>query len=139
MLGQTLTSNPQEKFKLQCYRSDQINEVWFKYQPLIQKALDRGSIYTIRDIYNGLRNKEMQLWTWGDEAALVTTIQNKDDKRWCLLLALGGTDMAIWKHYLPIIDNWAREKGCQELRVYGRLGWKRLGFDFEYAKLVRKL
>jgi hypothetical protein len=81
----------------------------------------------------------MQLWTWGEEAAMVTTLQGDGKTRWCLLLALGGTNMDSWRGYLPVIDEWAKTKGCEEIRVYGRPGWKRLGFDIEYAKLVRKL
>lgn len=134
-----LTSQHKDRFKLQCYASEQIHSVWPVYKPLIQKALDRGSNYTIDEILEGLVSKDMQLWTWGDEAAMVTSIQNKDDKRWCLLLALGGTNMEVWSVYLPILEEWAKSQGCQELRIYGRPGWKKLGFDIEYTKLVRKL
>ena len=128
-----------DEFKLRCYSHDQIDHVWHIYKPLIQKALDRGSNYTIDDIYKGLKSKNMQLWAWSDEAALVTTIQNRDDKRWCLLLALGGENMHVWKIYLPWVEDWAKKNGCEELRIYGRRGWKTLGFDEVYTKLVRKL
>ena len=128
-----------EEFKLYCPHHDQIDSVWGDAKPLIQKALDRGSNYTIDQVYRGLRSKEMQLWMWGNDAALVTTIQNRDDKRWCLFLALGGECMNEWQEYLPIVEDWARSNGCQDMRIYGRAGWKKLGFDIEYTKLVRKL
>lgn len=128
-----------EEFKLYCPHHDQIDSIWGVARPLIQKALDRGSNYTIDQIYRGLRSKEMQLWMWGDDAALVTTIQNRDNKRWCLFLALGGECMNEWQEYLPIVEDWARDKGCQEMRIYGRAGWKKLGFEIEYTKLVRAL
>lgn len=134
-----MNSVPEEKFELRCYTRDQIYQVWHIYKPLIEKALDRGSNYTIDDIRNGLAKSEMQLWTWGNDAALITTIQNKGDERWCLLLALGGCKMAVWSIYLPMLEKWAKSKGCQELRIYGRRGWKRLGFEEVYTKLVRKL
>ena len=129
----------QDEFKLFCPHHDQIDAYWGIAKPLIQKALDRGSNYTIDDIYAGLRSKAMQLWMWGDEAALVTTIQNKNEKRWCLFLALGGENMGAWQECLPIIEDWARSRGCTESRIYGRPGWKRLGFKIEYTKLVREL
>jgi len=125
-----------DEFRLHC---PDIDSSWGIARPLIQKALDRGSSYTIDDIYKGLKLKEMQLWMWGEDAALVTTIQNKDAKRWCLFLALGGERMNEWREFLPIVDDWARGKGCQELRIYGRSGWKKLGFEIEYTKLVRRL
>ena len=134
-----LSSSRQERSKLRCYPKNQIPVVWNKYRDLIQKALDRGSEYSIADIYHGLLKEEMQLWAWGEDAALVTTIQNKDDKRWCLLLALGGSKMDEWSECLPIVEDWAFANGCQELRIYGRLGWKKLGFKLEYAKLVKEI
>lgn len=134
-----MTSHHRDEFKLIGFRADQIDDVWFVYAPLIKRALDRGSNYTLAEIRKGLKAKEMQLWAWGEDAALVTTIQNRDDKRWCLLLALGGENMEEWREFLPILDAWAKENGCQELRIYGRRGWAKLGFDIEYTKLVRKL
>ena len=125
--------------RLFCPHHDQIDAYWSIARPLIELALERGSNYTIGQIYRGLKSKEMQLWMWGDDAALVTTLQNRDNKRWCLFLALGGSNMDEWHEYLPLVEDWAREKGCQEMRIYGRPGWKKLGFDVEYTKLVRKL
>ena len=91
----------------------------------------------------------MQLWTSQNkqcdplkqiEAALVTTIQNKDEQRWCLLLAAGGTNVDEWSQWLPEVEKWAAEKGCQEMRIYGRIGWNRkLGYEIEYTKMSKKL
>lgn len=125
--------------KLLVFTPNLVDSVWETYKPLIQKALDRGSNYTIDDIYAGLKSGDMRLWAWDEDAALVTTVQNKDDKRWLLLLALGGKDMNVWKGFLPILENYARFNRCDELRIYGRIGWKKLGFDVEYTKLVRSL
>jgi hypothetical protein len=131
-----LTLPRRDESKLHC---PDIDSAWAIAKPHIERALQRGSNYTIDDIYAGLKSTAMQLWMWGDEAALVTTIQNKDEQRWLLFLALGGENMTEWQQYLPIVEDWARENGCQEMRIYGRAGWKCLGFDIEYTKLVRKL
>ena len=139
LLEPMLKDNHQDEPELVCYNCRQVLTVWSTYRPLIQKALDRGSNYTIDDILEGLCSSAMQLWTWGEKAAMVTTLQFDDDKKWCLLLALGGEGMDQWKKYLPVVEDWARTKECDELRIYGRLGWKKLGFDFEYAKLVRTI
>ena len=135
----TLTLPRKEKFRLFAPRSDEIDLYWETAAPLIKKALDRGSNYTLEDIYEGLKASEMQLWMWGSEAALVTTIQNRDGLRWCLFLALGGEKLDEWAEYLPLVEEWARSNGCDEMRIYGRAGWKKLGFDVVYTKLVRKL
>ena len=134
-------SRRQGMSELVCYKDSQIPLVWDEVCPLIQKALDRGSRYTLKDIYEGLCSRKMQLWCWRDEkihAALVTTLQ-EDEVKFCLYLALGGSKMAEWAKYQPVVEDWARSKGCTEVRVYGRYGWKKLGFTPIYTKLVRKL
>ena len=121
--------------ELRCYSSDQINHVWPDVKHHIESALDRGSNYTIHDIRIGLCTQQMQLWCYGTDAALVTTIQEKDGIKFCLYLALGGSKMDEWGKYQPLVEDWARENGCTEMRVYGRRGWKQFGFEEVYTKL----
>lgn len=124
---------------LRCYSADQIPAIWGKARPLIKMALDRGSNYTIDEVYEGLCTKTMQLWMY-EEAALVTAIQTKAGKTFCLLLSLGGSNMSVWFQYLSIVEAWARDNGAEEMRVYGRPGWKRLtGYDIDYVRLSKKL
>ncbi len=137
---QTSYSRRKDAFELRGYRADEIPTIWPVAAPLIQKALDRGSSYTLDQVYEGLCNKNMQLWMWGEEAALVTTIQTKAGITFCLLLALGGANLSAWFQYLPIVEAWAKDEGCEEVRVYGRLGWKRLtGYDIDYVRMSKKL
>ncbi len=128
--------------KVSCkgYQADQIDSVWGVAKPLIQKALDRGSNYTIDEIHEGLLSNEMQLFMWMDKAALVTAIQTKRGKTFCLLLTLGGDSMSLWFEQLPFLEDWAKGQGAEEMRIYGRLGWARLtGYDIEYVKMVKQL
>jgi len=129
-----------DEFKLAAYTADQIRYIWPVARPLIEKALDRGSNYTIQDIHWGLMSKQMQLWMWDKDAALVTAIQEKKGQKYCLLLALAGKGMSIWFKYFHIVEDWAREQGAEEMRVYGRPGWSRqTGYKIAYCKLVKKL
>lgn len=86
----------------------------------------------------------MQLWASvrdGEiEAALVTAIQVKKGVKYLLFLALGGTNLKEWGAWFPRLEKWAKEQGCTELRIYGRIGWSRVfGFDVKYTKMVREL
>jgi hypothetical protein len=136
MASTSILPQPEE---FRAYSSDQIPEIWDLYKPQIQKAIDRGSNYTLTQVFYGLCKKEMQLWSYG-ETALVTTIQVKDGKTHCLLLILGGKGMSKWIQYLPIVEDWARDEGAEEVRIYGRRAWaKVLGYDIDWVKLVKKL
>lgn len=137
-----LSSHHPAPSNLVCYGADQINTVWWQVEPLIQRALDRGSIYTIDDIYDALRSREMQLWAWVDkdiEACLVTAIQYTDTT-FCLLLALAGKSMNLWSRFLPLVEDWARDQGATEMRIYGRAGWAKVtGYNIDYTRLSKRL
>lgn len=116
----------QDAFRLEFYKGNQIPSVWDRASPSIQKALDRGSNYTLDEIYDGLLKSEMQLWLW-DESALVTALQvDRLGKKFCLLLTLGGKCMSDWIQYLPLVEDWAKDEGATEMKVYGRRGWSRV-------------
>lgn len=126
------------------YTSDQIPHVWEKVKGHIQRALDRGSNYSLHDIRMGLCTAQMQLWCSKNgaeiEAAVVTTIQNKGHLRWCLILTAGGKNMEEWIQWLPTMEDFARDNGCDEMRIYGRYGWAKMtGYDVIYTKMTRQL
>lgn len=109
------------------YQPEEIPLVWNEIEPLVEKGLARGSVFTKEDIYDGLRKCLLQLWAWEPreiEAILVTTIHEDA----CLLLLTAGKNMQDWKDHLPLIENWARSHHCKELLIQGRKGWSRLGF-----------
>ena len=138
---QTLSSVPQARCNT--YPSELIPKVWDKVKPFIDMALKSGSNYTLEQVHDGLLKKEMQLFTWESNkihAAVVTTIQNKDDKRWCLILTAGGDYMKDWIGLLPQVEDWARDLGCQQMRIYGRHGWARVtDYNVDYTRLSKEL
>ena len=109
------------------YQPDEIP--WEDIEELVDKALDRGSIYTAEDIRHGLEASAFQLWAWKDsqiKAILVTMIYGAC----CYLLLAAGTDMKNWLSNLDLVKNWACLEGCTEMRIHGRKGWERLlGFE----------
>ena len=117
--------------------------VWPHVRDFIQRGLDEGSDYTIQEIFDGLIDRDMQLWVYEPDtirAAMVTTLQNKNGRRWCLLLVVGGSHMGEWSEYLPFMEEWARSNGCDEMRVYGRRGWSKvLGYDVDWSRMSKKL
>ncbi len=94
----------------------------------IQRALDRGSNYTIEDIVKGIESGAMHL-LHREDAAVVFAVQ-EDTTRFALILVFSCQDMSKWLHYMPDIHEWAREQGCEEMRIHGRKGWSKvLGYE----------
>ena len=94
------------------------SEVW------IQKALDRGSHYTLEDVRQGVENGEMHILA-RKGAAIVLAIQ-EDSVRFCLILAFACADIRQWVYYIDGMYQWARDNGCVEMRIHGRKGWARM-------------
>jgi hypothetical protein len=115
--------------------------MWDRVKPLIQKGLDRGSNYTLDDIFIGLCDQSMQLWVAGDiVAALVTSIQTVKGVKQCTLLVAGGTDLDDWVGHIDALSDWARDQGCEKFKIYGRIGWARkLGFNIIHTEMERDL
>lgn len=123
-------------------QSFDVPRVWETVKPLIERGLQRGSNYTIEDVFKGLRSCEMQLWVAETDhiiAALITTIQTSGDVTYCLLLSVGGSDLHEWIDAFPALKEWAQDKGCSELRIYGREGWLRFGFEKMYTAMRLEL
>lgn len=129
--------------KCKAYPAEMVPHVWEQVVPFIQMALDKGSNYTLEEIHQGLLAREMVLLVWQDpeiRAALVLAVQIQDGIKFCLLLTVGGDSMKDWIILKPDLEAWAREQGCEEMRIYGRIGWAKVtGYDIEYAKMVGKL
>ena len=130
--------------RLVCYTSDQVPHVWSQVRKHVKVALDRGSNYTLEQVYHALCEADMQLWTsqkgYDIDPAVVTSIQTVKDVKGCLILTAGGNNSDDWLKFLPLMEEWAREKGCQEMRIYGRIGWARkTGYDIKYTKMSKQL
>ncbi len=125
------------------YRNHEIPSIWPHVVDHIKRAIDRGSDYTLEQIFDGLITRDFQLWTSQSEtieAALVTAIQDDATGRFCLLLAAGGENMDAWLDFIGVIEEWARDHNCHEMRIYGRRGWaKVLDYDICFTKMRKTL
>lgn len=135
-----LTSPRPEKSSLHTYQADQIPDIWPFVRPHIARGLE-DSDWVPSEVLESLLKSEMQLWTSENqgfiESAVVTAIQDG----YCLLLCAGGGNLNHWKHYLVVIEEWAKDNGVDEIRIYGRRGWLRAlpGFRERWVEMVKQL
>lgn len=116
--------------------------MWSRIKPFLKMALEEyhgGDGLTLDQLYDGLRTANYQCWTCQSDdidAVVVTAIEG--DK--CRLLSAAGSYMKVWVNWLPYIEKFAKEHGCNELIAYGRYGWSRAaGFNVLYTKMARKI
>lgn len=133
--------------KLECVHWSDVPDIWPKVSEWISAALAHGGGgYTLEDIYSALLTKQMQLWLIGPGepmACAVTQLAALPRVRICDILAVGGVDLKAWEHLIGDLEAWALERGCDETRAHGRLGWKpyakRFGYDPLHLVYRKKL
>ncbi|KQO79437.1 hypothetical protein [Rhizobium sp. Leaf262] len=104
--------------------------------PWLTEALQYSSdSITETDIIRGLIEYDYQLWLT-DHAACITSFTEWEGKTVCCLFLISGEKGKALPEILaahPILEEYAREKGCDGLLGIGRATWlkalSRIGFE----------
>lgn len=124
--------------------SDELESVWKLASGFLGPALKYSDgRYSIDDIYQLIKSKDMQLWcVFGFDmvASVVTQIHVYPRKKVLCVMFCGGVDMGNWVSKIEIIEDFARHKGCSDIEIYGRPGWARcLGWKTIYTYMAKRL
>lgn len=57
---------------------------------------------------------------WGTEL-----FEGLSGQKVCYIVICGGVDRRKWLHLLDLLEGWARDEGCEKMRIFGRRGWTR--------------
>ena len=104
--------------------------------------------YTLSDISNELLAGRLQLWAVVEEekpvATFTTAVVEFPRKKVLECIHLGGERLDEWASTaLKVLDVYAAQEGCTEVVTIGRKAteklYKKLGFEFDSVKMVRKI
>lgn len=122
-----------------CVDPVQVHKVWPLVTQFIEDAMrkGRGDFEAIqRDVLAG----EKYLWIAADESALwaaaITGLHIEKDEKFCCIWACGGRERDRWLSLKSNIEQFAKDEGCQYVRIYGRKGWNRALPDYELMQTV---
>lgn len=117
-------------------------EAWVFLRP----AAERSGHYTEESVRGALLSGEFQLWCVfrGEEmlASCITETARFPAGLRCEVVLCGGTSMDEWlSPCLAVIEAWAKEMGCERMRIEGRPGWERAlrGYSKRSIVLVKEL
>lgn len=117
------------------------HELWERYAPMLQKALDRccEGTWWLVDVKHAVMTGRMQFWTTPN-AAVVTEILTYPRKS-ALNCWLCGGSMAEMAELYPSLEKFARDNGCYAMYGAGRKGWGKVMQQFgwradQHVKLV---
>lgn len=142
-LDSTPTYNHQATVELVGCPAGFVDRVWHLVAPMIMRALKRdGNRTPIHQVYEQIKLEDKQLWLAVRDteilAAGVTTILDYRNKRVLLFEYAGGKDIKRWAHLRFTLEEFAREKGCQEIEILGRKGFTRLFKDYTPTFIVMR-
>jgi len=123
-----------------------INLFWQYVAPLLEKVSphSEGEL-TPDDFLPFLKTGEMTLWIGVRDktiiAAMVTQVIPYPKKNVLRIISLAGSEI---KKYLPHfykIEDWARERHCKHIELWGRKGWQKILKDWKntYQILTKEL
>jgi hypothetical protein len=82
---------------------------------------------------------EWQLWVSADTEITSVTITALDDYpngRECCIIICTGVGMSNWVGNLSVIEEWAKSKGCVNIKAICRPGWERVLKDYHRTHVV---
>ena len=123
-------------------KGDNVEAWWSLVQEYLITALKYGlGEYSIGDIKNACKSKDMQLWVkMGKEVkgAFVTKIAKYPQKNLLCVILLGGDEFQEWRDEADALLNaFGKEHNCEYIELFGRKGWGRALKDIDYKEITR--
>lgn len=129
-----MSAQPKPSSYLFPLRSDEIDAFWPKIGHLVEKPLttppeDRN--YSIDDIRDALRSKDMQCWVAHDGQKILAVAITEVvcfPRRKVLYIPFVGAETGsidLWLGHMEAMKAFAREMGCEAVRGGFREGWVR--------------
>lgn len=128
-----------------CVDPVHINEIWPKVSSLIYTAMQRGNLGSFAEVKKEVLAGRNLLWLAYDgtqiKGAVITALETTEWDKSCVIVACGGRDIQDWIGFLPVIEKFAKDEGCNRILIFGREGWLRLLPQFRALRVVleRKL
>lgn len=122
--------------------SEQVRQVWHDAAPLIQTAIshDCTNSMSLVDIYHELLDGIMQLWIIYDEerllAAMTTHLTQHGKHNTCVMVHYGAVipNEEAFQFFPRVIEEWAEANDCKRVQIWGRAGWVKALYQFNYKK-----
>ncbi len=139
-----------DKVVISAIKAEMIDLMWPKLQPMVDVAVEysKGELST-ENIKGRLESGDMIALAVTEEGNLIAclTIEKRvfqSGKNILNVTTAGGCDMHLWISDVDeVLDNLAREHGCEDVYIVGRSGWVRTlkdqGYEKTHTVLSRKV
>jgi len=114
-------------------------EYWSQVRHLLIPALEWSGDHRPEEVETELLAGRAQLWVATDgepRVAVVTRLRPTTVGTVCEIWLAGGRDRRSWLHFIKIIENAARLRGCVKMEIVGRQGWARVLPEYRPSAIV---
>jgi len=127
-------------------KTEDVQDVWHKARPLIEKALayDYLGNMTSTDALRLILNERQQLWIGFDTdifLAILTEVVHYPKNKVLRIIAFStetGHDMNVWYHHLNVLEDFALACECTALEAWARKGLaEKLKWEHKYAVISK--
>ena len=123
-------------------KGENIEAWWSLVQEYLITALEYGlGEYSIGDIKESCKSKDMQLWVKFDRevlGAFITKIAKYPQKNLLCVILLGGDEFQEWRDEADALLNaFGKEHNCEYIELFGRKGWGKVLKDIDYKEITR--
>ena len=123
-------------------KGENIEAWWSLVQEYLITALEYGlGEYSIGDIKESCKSKDMQLWVKMDrevKGAFITKIAKYPQKNLLCVILLGGDEFQEWRDEADALLNaFGKEHNCEYIELFGRKGWGKVLKDIDYNEITR--
>jgi hypothetical protein len=116
-----------------------IDVVWEGVVPYLEKTLTHADgKFLVSDIYDAIKERDMQLWVVFDKYLLcfvITQIIYFPQGKRLAIPFVGGTQINKWIHLYPQLIEFGRANGCTHAEGYAREGWLKVLKKFGFKKI----
>ena len=129
-------------------KTENVQDVWPKARPLIEKALayDYLGSMTSTDALRLILNERQQLWIGFDTdifLAILTEVVHYPKNKVLRIIAFStetGHDMNVWYHHLNTLEEFALACECTALEAWARKGLaEKLKWEHKYAVISKPI
>jgi hypothetical protein len=135
-----MTSTLSASAEAVCVDPKQVTCVWECVKHWIKRAMERGDLGTFDAVEDDVITGQALLWlVWSDpeiQGAAVTQIVTTQNSKVCMITACGGENMRLWLPLIEKIEGYARDEGCDAVRILGRKGWMRVLKDYRAPAVI---
>lgn len=126
---------------------DTLDRLWPLAAKLLEKSIAMSNGFTtLENERDAITEQRKQLWfvinPEGEVkneavAAGITWIEtNADGSKTAHIGYFGGKDMHSWFDLKHVFENWARDEGCRNIKLWARKGWAKHLPDFKITHYI---